>query len=57
MIVIVPDTLRNAIDAKLDESFKTCPEAKRDREYLFNELLEYFDKHGVIPGFSITSNA
>jgi len=56
MIVIVPNSLRDAINAKLDEAFKTCPEAEKERESLYRRLLEHFDEHGVIPDFTLTSN-
>ena len=56
MIVIVPNSLRDAINAKLDEAFKTCPEAEKERESLYHRILEYFDEHGVIPDFTLTSN-
>ena len=56
MLVIVPNFLRDAINAKLDEVFKTCPEAEKERESLYQRLLEYFDEHGVIPDFTLTSN-
>ena len=53
MIVIVPDSLREAINAKLDAAIKDHPDAEKDREHLFNQLLSFFDQHGYIPDFSL----
>lgn len=53
MLVIVPDSLRNAIDAKLDEAFLACPDAEKDRDELFRQLLAYFNDHGVVPDFTL----
>lgn len=56
MIVIVPDTLRAAIDAKLDAAIADCPGSEVDREHLYGVLLGYFNEHGVVPDFSIKPN-
>lgn len=53
MLVIVPNSLRDAINAKLDAAFVECPDAATDRDELYQKLLEYFDKHGSLPGFSL----
>ncbi len=52
--VIVPDTLRNAIDAKLDAAIAQCPDAAKDRTHLYNQLLSYFNEHGVLPEFTLS---
>lgn len=52
-LVIVPDSLRAAINARLDAAIAACPEAAADREALYGQLLAYFDEHGVIPDFTI----
>ena len=52
-LVIVPDSLRLAIDAKLDAAIAAVPDAAKDREHLYHELLCYFDDHGVLPEFSL----
>ena len=54
MIAIIPNSLRDAINVKLDAAFQECPEAERERDSLYRELLEYFDEHGEIPDFRIT---
>lgn len=51
--VIVPNSLRNAINAKLDAELAKCPDAEKDREYLYGQLLAHFDEHGEIPEFSL----
>lgn len=53
MIVIVPDTLRDTINEKLDAAFGACPRAEKDREHFYIQLLRYFDEHGTIPDFKI----
>jgi len=57
MIAIVPNVLRDAINTKLDVAFAACPEAERDREVLYNRILEYFDEFGTIPDFKIVPKA
>lgn len=52
-LVIVHNHLRDAINAKLDAAFAVCPDAAKDRDVLYERLLEYFDEHGVIPDFSL----
>lgn len=55
-MVIVPDSLRDAINKKLDIAFAACPEAAKDREIFYHQLLSYFDEHGVIPDFELSRN-
>jgi hypothetical protein len=55
-MVIVPDSLSEMIDAKLDAAFVHCPDAAKDREYLFARLLQYFDEHGIVPNFKLRKN-
>ena len=53
MLVIVPDELADVINAKLDTAIAKVPEAKEDRETLYQQLLEYFNEHGVVPDFEL----
>lgn len=53
MLVIVPNELRDAINAKLDKAIAECPGAEIDRQELFRQLLTYYNDHGVIPDFSV----
>jgi hypothetical protein len=53
MIVVVPDCLRNAINEALDRAIAECPGAAHERSILFDQLLGYFDEHGVIPDFTL----
>lgn len=51
---IVPNDLRDAIYRKIDEQLVDHPCAtKEDREYLYHQLLDYFNEHGTIPDFTI----
>ena len=53
MIVIVPNELRDMINEKLDAAFREVPEAEKDRDVLYRQLLSYFNKYGVIPDFKL----
>lgn len=53
-LFIVPNELRDAIYAKLDAEIAKWPDAAKDREALYEQLLAYFNEHGVIPEFSLT---
>jgi hypothetical protein len=52
-IVIVPNTLRDAITAKLDAAYVEVPEAEKERELHYQVLLDYFYEHGVLPDFTL----
>jgi hypothetical protein len=56
MIVIVPNSLSDAIYKKIDVALVECPDATPDRELFYNHLLSYFNEHGVIPDFSLVKN-
>jgi hypothetical protein len=51
--VIVPDALSDAINAALDKAIRACPGAASERDALYQQLLSYYDEHGVIPEFSL----
>jgi len=53
MLVIVPNCLSDQIYAKLDAAFADVPEAEKDREVLYRQLLEYFNENGIVPDFSL----
>lgn len=53
MFVIVPNSLHDEINAKLDIAIAKVPDAEKDREVLYQQLLEYFDEHGVVPDFEL----
>jgi hypothetical protein len=54
MLVIVPNSLRDAINAKLDAAFKDLPKAANaDREIMYSQLVGYFNDYGHIPDFTI----
>jgi hypothetical protein len=52
-LFIVPDSLRNAINAKLDAALADVPGAAKDRDHLYHELLCFFNENGYLPKFSI----
>lgn len=56
-----PDSLHDEIHAKLDAAIGALPEpdrpvAEKDREFLYGQLLDAFDKYGVIPDFDLAPN-
>jgi hypothetical protein len=55
MFVIVPDYIADQINAKLDAAFELCPDAAKDREHLYGQLIAYFDEHGRVPDFSLAA--
>jgi hypothetical protein len=57
MLVIVPNSLRDAINAKLDAAIAQAPDAEKDRDVLYGQLLAYFNEHGVVPDFSLVKNS
>jgi hypothetical protein len=54
MFAIVPDSLRDAINAALDKALDGRPCDADSRAVLYDQLLCYFDEHGVIPDFALT---
>lgn len=53
-LVIVPNTLRDAIYEKVDSALVMSPEATPDRVVYFQQLLAHVDEFGTIPNFTIT---
>jgi hypothetical protein len=53
VFVVVPDSLAEAINQKLDAAYVAAPEAAADREHHFSFLLGYFHEHGVLPDFRL----
>ena len=51
--MIVPNVLNEAINNKLDEAFAKVPEAEKDRDALYHDLLDYFNEYGVLPEFDL----
>lgn len=51
--VIVPNSLRDAIYAKVDAAIAGVPDAAPDREYFYSVLLDHFNEHGEIPEFTL----
>lgn len=56
MMIIVPNFIRDSINEKLNIAFKEVPDAAKDRDYFYEELLNYYDEHGIIPDFNLTPN-
>ena len=56
-MLIIPNVLSDAINTKLDAAILKCPEAGKDRDKLYQQLLEYFDEYGIIPDFELEKKA
>ena len=57
MIVIAPNVLRDAINARLDDVLRDAPaEAIAERDALYQQVLTYYDEHGIIPEFSVVKH-
>ena len=57
MMVIVPNYLAAELNARLDAEIAKAPDAAKDREVLYAQLLAYVNDHGVIPDFSLGKQA
>lgn len=55
MLVIVPDSLHDQINAAIDKALAGRPCDAETREHIYTTLLTYFDKHGKIPDFKLES--
>jgi hypothetical protein len=53
-LVVVPNHLSAEIYRRLDAEIEKHPDAAPDREHLFQQLLDAFDRFGVIPDFSLS---
>lgn len=51
--VIVPDTLHDNIHKALDAEIAKWPDAEKDRELLFQQILTFFHQYGYLPEFSL----
>lgn len=61
-LLIVPTYVTREINEKLDaaRTAAAIPDDdrwKRERGFLFNSLLEYYDEHGKVPDFSLSNKA
>lgn len=56
-MLIVPNYLRDEIYQRIDAEIAKCPDAAKDREHLYGQLLAYVNDHGVIPEFSLEKKA
>lgn len=50
-IVIVPNSLSDAIHAAIDRELNGRPMEAEEREIIYGQLLSYYDEHGRIPDF------
>lgn len=53
MLLIVPNSLSAELYRRIDAEIAKVPDAAKDREALYRQLLAYFNEHGVIPDFAL----
>ena len=51
--VVVPQSLADAVNARLDAEIAKWPDAAKDRDALYEQLIWYFSKYGSIPDFTL----
>ncbi len=61
MMVIVPNSLQDEINKKLDAALESIgapthestliENIEHDREFMYHQLLSYYDEHGFVPDF------
>ena len=49
MFVVVPNSLADLINNRIDAVIALVPDAANDRDHLYRQLLDYFNQHGRIP--------
>lgn len=57
MVYIIPTALVGALNKRLDEEITKHPEAARDRDIFYRQLLDYVNEHGIVPDFSLVRRA
>jgi hypothetical protein len=50
---VVPDYVYDHIQRRLDAVISEHPDAEKDREHLYRQLLEVFNETGQIPEFTL----
>ena len=53
MFYVVPNHLRDELQKRLDAQIVLHPDAEKDRDFLYSQLLEYVNEHGAVPDFSL----
>lgn len=53
MFVIVPNHISEEINRLLDNAFLEYPEATKEREAFYHQILEFYDNNGCLPEFTI----
>ncbi len=55
-VVVVFNELRDELYRRIDKELERCPGALPDRQIFYDNLLAYYDEHGVIPEFTLEEN-
>lgn len=51
--VVVPNHLSDAIYKVVDAQLRVNPQFEKYREDIYKDILDFYDKNGVIPDFTI----
>lgn len=54
MLVVVPNSLHEAIHRKIDEAVAVQPDAEPGREEFYSQLLTFFADNGYLPEFHLS---
>ena len=57
MLLIVPNSLHDAIHESITKVLGGRPCDDESREILYQQILKYYDDHGNIPNFTLTEKA
>jgi len=55
-LVVVPNSLSEAIYRLVDNQLEKVPTLKPQRENIYKDILRYFDEHGHLPEFTLEHN-
>lgn len=53
MFYVVPDSISDDIDRRLDAEIAKHPDAEKDRAVLRSQLVEFVNEHGYVPDFTL----
>lgn len=56
-LIILPDYISDAIDAKLDAEIEKHPDAAPDRDIFRQHLVNHFAETGMVPEFTLARTA
>ena len=52
-LVVIHDHVREAINARLDAAIAEVPDAAKERERLYQEIINFYSEYGQLPNFTL----